>query len=198
MPSKKASSRSKISLKKASPKKASSKVSSKKASPGAFSRFSRWLDSISPTSILAIGLCVLSLSVVHALFIDLGSWYSSLFRSNFDLPVWFFDIALTGVFTLLTISLVLIWNIKTAGRTFIIWLFLLLGMFHVAWSMLFFGFHMVSTAFLDTIAIWTLLWIIIPLVWRRSKTASLLLVPYVAWIALLGVFNGLIAFHYVV
>lgn len=197
MPPKRASSRSVPAKKTSVPTSRKPRTRSVKPKKGFVSRVSDWLDSISPTSILGIGLCVVTLSIVHSLFLDVGDWYFSILRPDFGFEFnarWLFEYLLTGIFALATFSIVTLWNIRSPGRAFLMWLFVLMGMLHLMWSMFFFGLHVLQVAFVDMMALWILTWIIILLAFRRSKTAALMLVPYLLWVTFVGVFNGFVAF----
>lgn len=202
MPSKKASSTStrNASSKKVTKKSAASsrkKPTRRAAKSRTLSaRFSSWLDTISPASVLGIGLCIVILSIIHSLFIDLGDWYASLPKPSIEANGWIFEFALTGVFAFATAAVVILWNIRTRGKAFLMWLFFLLGMVHVMWSMFFFGLHAVQFAFFDIVVLWILLWTVVLLAWRRSKVAAFFLLPYLGWVTFVAVFNGLIVLHY--
>lgn len=196
MPLKKASSARKTSIRKnaaLSSKKTTRRVTKSRT----FShRFSLWLDTISPASVLGIGLCVVILSIVHSLFIDIGDWYASLPKPSIEANDWIFEFALTGVFAFATTAVVMLWNLRIPGRAFLMWLFILAGLVHVMWSMFFFGLHAIEVSLIDIIALWILLWTIILLSWRRSKIAAILLLPYLGWATFVAVFNGLIVLNY--
>lgn len=196
MPPKKAPSPRKTSAKKAALQSSKKTVRRAPASRSLSARFSAWLDTISPASVLGIGLCVVVFSIIHSLFVDLGDWYSSLSKPSIEVNGWIFEFVLTGVFAFATTSIVILWNVRTRGRAFLMWLFVLLGMVHVMWSMFFFGLHATQIALIDIVALWILLWTIILLAWRRSKFAAFFLLPYLGWVTFVTVFNGLIVLNY--
>lgn len=203
MPSQKASSPQKTSPKKRVATSVKSKRPSSKRTPASRNlrvseRFSQWVDTISPTSILAVGLCVVGVSIIHSLFVDIGDWYASFPMVNANIASWFFEFFLTGIFALVTFSIVLIWNIPARGRAFLTWLFVLAGMLQVMWSMFFFALHLVQIAFISIMALWILVTVLVLLTWKRSRIASLMLMPYLAWVTFVGIFNGLVAFQFLI
>lgn len=194
MPSKKTSSAPKKGLvtKKSSqknlrvPKKRSSLAPSRAS---LWTQFSRWLDTISPTSILVIGLFVVTFSVVTTFFVDVSGWYWSLPRPEIMATGWIFQFGLTGVFALLTVSLIILWNARTPGRSFLVWLFVLMGMLHLMWNMFFFALHMTYVSLVISLALLLLVLGLIALVLRRSQIAAIFLVPYFSWVLFLLFFN---------
>lgn len=194
MPSKKATPKSRTASKAVSTHRSSrAKTSSRR--PTLRARFTNWLNTISPSSILVVGFCVVSISIIHTLFVDISDWYWSLPQPEIQATAWFFEFGLTGVFALLTASIVILWNIPRPGRIFLMWLFVLAGMLHIMWNMFFFGLHLVEVSFVDGIALMVLMLAIIMLAWRRSKPAALLLIPYLWWVMFILFFNGWILTH---
>ena len=158
-------------------------------------RFSQWIDTVSPTSILAIGLCVVVISIIHSLFVDIGYWYTPFSILSANVASWIFEFLLTGIFALATFSIVLVWNIPARGRAFIMWLFVLAGMLQIMWSMFFFALHLAQISFVDIVALWMLVVALVLLCWKRSRMASVMLLPYLAWITFVGVLNALMVFQ---
>lgn len=200
MPSQKASSPRKTSSKKrAAPAVKAKRATSRRAlAPRQLSvsmRFSQWIDTVSPTSILAIGLCVVVISIIHSLFVDIGYWYTPFSILSANVASWIFEFLLTGIFALATFSIVLVWNIPARGRAFIMWLFVLAGMLQIMWSMFFFALHLAQISFVDIVALWMLVVALVLLCWKRSRMASVMLLPYLAWITFVGVLNALMVFQ---
>ncbi len=180
---------------KATPKPRTTRRASRAKTPTLRVRFMSWLNTISPSSILIVGFCVVSISIIHTLFVDISDWYWSLPQPEIQATDWLFEFGLTGVFALVTASIVILWNIPKPGRIFMMWLFILAGMLHIMWNMFFFGLHLVEASFVDGIALMVLMLAIIMLAWRRSKPAALLLVPYLWWVMFILFFNGWILAH---
>lgn len=195
MPPKKASSRGKTPSRKSLAKVKRPAVRRSASKRHLLARFSRWLDTVSPTSIFIIGLFSVATSIVHSLFIDIGSWYATLPKPGIDLNGWIFETALTIIFICATASAVVAWSIPSRGRAFIMWLFVLLGMVQMMWSMFFFGLHVMPMSFFTMVSMWILLWILILLLLRRSKLSAALLFPYLVWSTFMITFNGLIALN---
>lgn len=158
------------------------------------SSFLAWLDAVSPFSILVIGLCVVSVSILSSFFIDLQQWYFSVPITVYQLSSLTFEYVLTGIFGFVALSIILLWNAGDRPRMFLMWLFLLAGILHVMWSMFFFGLHVVSVSFVVALALFVLMLAIILISWKRSPFAVLFLAPYLVWLSVVTVFCGWITF----
>ena len=62
-------------------------------------------------------------------------------------------------------------------------------MLNGAWSWLFFGQQSMSAALVDIALLWVTIVAFIATAWLRSKTASALFVPYLAWVTLATALN---------
>lgn len=127
-------------------------------------------------------------------------WYSTqLIRPDLTPPKIAFPIAWNLIFLFTTISALIVWNKSEEGKNFLLKLFrkkqqpkfwLIMELFaanavlNVVWSVLFFTLHAIFPAFIEMIILELTLLFLIPLVWKVSKLASLLLVPYAAWVGL--------------
>ena len=60
---------------------------------------------------------------------------------------------------------------------------------NVAWSCLFFGLRSPGLGFADIILLWMGIAATLTVFWRRSATAGLLFVPYLAWVTFAAVLN---------
>ena len=57
------------------------------------------------------------------------------------------------------------------------------------WSILFFGFQQPGIAAIEIVLMWAAILATIVAVWNRSTSASLLLVPYLAWVTFAVLLN---------
>lgn len=96
----------------------------------------------------------------------------------------------TTLFILATISALLVWKrAKKVSESLFRWrvdvsiVFALNALLNVWWSVLFFGFHQPFWAIWDAAALGITVAMLIRMIWVRSKFASLLLVPYLFWVA---------------
>lgn len=112
------------------------------------------------------------------------SWYR-----NLNLPAWTppgstIGLVWTTIFVLAAVSLLLAFDGAGSARALrpVVRVALLNGALNVLWSVLFFGFHRIGAATVEAALLGaSVLWLM-TLVWPLSRTASLLLAPYAAWV----------------
>lgn len=143
----------------------------------------------------------LFLSVAVCLFIGFGgslvttpsisTWYTTLNKPSFNPPNWIFGPVWTTLFILMGIAAFLIWNeglkkkpVKNALAIFVVQLVL-----NFFWSLVFFGWHMPVLAFAEIIVLWIMILLTITKFRKLSKTASNLLIPYLAWVSFAAILN---------
>jgi tryptophan-rich sensory protein len=68
-------------------------------------------------------------------------------------------------------------------------LFAINGLLNVAWSVLFFRVHRLDWALLEVALLWLSIVGLMYLIARSSRVASLLLLPYLAWVTFAGCLN---------
>jgi tryptophan-rich sensory protein len=146
----------------------------------------RW---VLPGAIAAIAAIITA--AVGATITDIGAWYQALKQPDWAPPTWLFGPAWTLIFGLCTISGATAW---LAARTRlqaenIIGLFALNGFLNLLWSFLFFRMHRPDYAALEVGILWSSIAALIVVLWRISRPASLLLVPYLAWVSFAAMLN---------
>ncbi len=134
----------------------------------------------------------------------LGSWFNSfgmpwyqseLIRPDLAPPNYLFPIAWTTIFILATITALMVWNKpqfeerylvifkrKTYDFNLIIGFFIANAILNALWSLLFFTFHLIFPALIEMLILEATTLILMILIWRHSKVASLLLLPYLLWV----------------
>ena len=112
-------------------------------------------------------------------------WYQTI-----ALPAWTPSGAIIGavwmvLFILTTISALIVWNKieRTWVYRHIIRFFILNAILNVLFSATFFSAHLFGVAVFDAAVLCLTVVILIALIWRFSRMAALLLVPYAAWTA---------------
>ncbi|MFH1253766.1 MAG: TspO/MBR family protein [Candidatus Uhrbacteria bacterium] len=123
-------------------------------------------------------------------------WYSTLNKPSFNPPNWLFGPVWTILFVLMGIAAFLIWQrgwkkleVKNALKIFLSQLIL-----NTLWSILFFGLHSPTAAFLEIIALWLLILATIISFWKISRPAAYLLFPYILWVTFAAFLNLTIVF----
>jgi len=120
----------------------------------------------------------------------LASWYFKLNLPSIAPPGCFIGLMWTIIYTLTTISAIILWNLTSdkwaqwQGRYWLIWILFILNTFlNVYWSYLFFVQHQIGWAIVEMLLLEVTNLALIFLSRKFSKTASYLLIPYAAWVA---------------
>jgi len=121
---------------------------------------------------------------------NIPAWYVSLVKPSFNPPNWLFAPVWTALFALMGISLYLIWTKSKGRRPF--YAFTVQLLLNVAWSILFFGLKSPSAGFVCIVALWLSIAACIIMFWKISRTASMLFVPYIAWVSFASLLNYMI------
>jgi len=131
--------------------------------------------------------------VVGSLFTypSIQTWYATVRKPDFTPPNWVFAPVWIILFVLMGISAYLIWikglenkNIRIALLIFGIQLVL-----NGLWSFLFFGLQSPLYAFFEVIILWLVILLTITKFSKISKTAGLLLIPYIIWVSFAAILN---------
>lgn len=119
------------------------------------------------------------------------SWYAGLEKPSFSPPNWLFAPVWFLLYTLMGIAAYLIWDrgvgkkeVKTALTLFAVQLVL-----NSLWSVIFFGLRLPQYAFLEIVALWVFILLTILSFYKISKTAGLLLLPYILWVSFAAILN---------
>ena len=118
-------------------------------------------------------------------------WYESLKKPFFNPPNWLFGPVRTGLYTLMGISLFLVWRrresnpqVKMALTLFFIQLIL-----NALWSLAFFGLQSPLLGLVDIVLLWIAIFLTIQKFYAISRTAAFLLLPYILWVSFAVVLN---------
>ncbi|MBW2971904.1 tryptophan-rich sensory protein [Candidatus Woesearchaeota archaeon] len=137
----------------------------------------------------AIVICQLA-GIIGSLFTasSIGSWYSALNKPSFNPPNWVFGPVWITLYTMMGISLYLVW--RSGSRDWLV-----LGVFglqlvlNTLWSILFFGMHAPGWAFVEIVVLWASIVATIVVFFGVSRTASYLLIPYALWVSFAALLN---------
>ncbi len=141
--------------------------------------------------ILVAVLWVSAVSVLGQTLTDLGPWYQALRQPEWKPPDWAFGVIWTSIFVLLVIAGVMAWRqtANAAQRVQLLALFGINSMLHVLWSLLFFTVKRPDWSMWELPLLWLSIVALIVTIWRLSKVASLLLLPYLVWVTIAGFLN---------
>jgi tryptophan-rich sensory protein len=111
------------------------------------------------------------------------TWYASLKKPFFTPPSWIFAPVWITLYTLMGISLYIVWK-KGPDRHDVrrgVSLFAVQLALNVLWSMVFFGMESPLYGFIIIVLLWVVLLATVITFYRISKPAGVLLVPYFLW-----------------
>ncbi|MCL4354729.1 tryptophan-rich sensory protein [Patescibacteria group bacterium] len=142
--------------------------------------------------IISIAICQ-SACLIGALFTvsSIENWFNLLNQPSFRPPNWLFGPVWTTLYTLIGISLYWIWTagtekkeVKDALKLFAIHLAL-----NASWSIVFFGMHNIFLSLVNIIALWILIVMVMFKFYKINRKASLILLPYLAWVSFATILN---------
>ncbi len=116
------------------------------------------------------------------------TWYADLQKPAFSPPNWLFGPVWITLYTLMGISLYLIWNQKKNVKIPLTLFFIQL-ILNSIWSIIFFGLQNPFYALIEIIILWIMILITIISFFKVSKKASLLLLPYIFWVTVATFLN---------
>lgn len=123
--------------------------------------------------------------------LSVDTWYVSLTKPDFTPPSWIFAPVWTALYTMMGVALYLVWSRLMGGKRrlrWIIFFFVHLGL-NVLWSYLFFGHRDLLFGLIGISALWlSIAWLMLS-AFRFERRATLLLLPYLAWVSFAGYLN---------
>jgi translocator protein len=132
----------------------------------------------------------LILGVAGGMFTKLSPWYYALNQPGWKPPDWAIGPIWTLIFIFLTSAIAYAWAAADAGqRTAMLAALAVNGVLNMAWSWIFFILQKPWTAFLEVILFWLSIVALIWVMGSISKTAGLLLLPYLAWVTTASALN---------
>ena len=147
----------------------------------------RWLL---PASVAALATAFIA--ALGATITQLGPWYQSLEQPPWAPPDMAFGPAWTLIFALSAMSAVTAWMAAPDRESAdgLLGLYAFNGSLNLLWSFMFFRLQRPDIAAIEVWFLWASVALLIVKCWRYSRTAALLLVPYLAWVAFAGVLNA--------
>lgn len=122
---------------------------------------------------------------------ELSPWYREIRKPSWQPPEWLFGPAWSVILALAALSAFLAWRSAPdrSSRVLIALLFVLNGVANILWSPLFFKLRRPDWALWEVPFLWASILVPIVLLYPISRTASLLLVPYLAWVSFAAFLN---------
>jgi tryptophan-rich sensory protein len=112
-----------------------------------------------------------------------GEWYEGIAKPNWRPPNWVFGPAWAVLFTTIAIAGWRVWSkspetdVSVALTIYFVHLLL-----NAAWSWLYFGLRRIDLAFYEILVLWASILAMIIAFHPIDETASLMLLPYLAWV----------------
>ncbi len=124
---------------------------------------------------------------------EIPNWYAGLNKPSFNPPNWLFGPVWTLLYTLMAISFYLIWKqVDSQQKKLAILFFMVQFILNFCWSMIFFKYHLIGWALVEILVMWIFILITIFHFWKLSKTAAILLWPYLFWVSFASILNAAI------
>jgi tryptophan-rich sensory protein len=136
--------------------------------------------------------CSFSVAGIGGALTDLGPWYQALKQPEWKPPDAAFGTIWTTIFTLCALSGWGAWQLSDtrAKQIRIGVLFALNAGLNIFWSWLYFNQHRPDWSLVELYFLWASILLLIVGLWRLSKTSSVMLLPYLAWVTAAGFLNA--------
>ena len=115
-------------------------------------------------------------------------WYAALEKPWFTPPNWLFAPVWLSLYFLMGATLFLIWGKRPRSGPALLAFGVQLAL-NVAWSAVFFGAHELFLGFAVIAALWASILVTMALSYRVSRSAAVLLVPYILWVTVASSLN---------
>ncbi|MBC2771938.1 tryptophan-rich sensory protein [Rhizobium sp. AQ_MP] len=116
-----------------------------------------------------------------------GEWYEGLRKPNWTPPKWAFPVVWTILYVMIGYAGWLVWDAQGWSQPVALW-----GLQMVAnalWSYFFFGLRRMDLALVDVAVLWLSIAAFIIVAWSATPLASLLFLPYLAWVTAAATLN---------
>lgn len=125
----------------------------------------------------------------------IGDWYAFLNKPSFSPPNWLFGLVWLTLYTLMGVAFYRVWSggLNKKGVKFAFWFFIIHLFINASWSIIFFGFHNISLAFVIILLLLAMISVSIKLFRHINRLASNLLIPYLVWVLFASVLNYYLA-----
>lgn len=118
------------------------------------------------------------------------TWYAGLVRPAIAPPNWLFGPVWTALYVMMAVAAWLVWRRPASPpRRAAMRLFALQLALNSLWSFLFFGFGRIDLALLEIVVLWAAIVATTIAYAGVSRSAALLMLPYIAWVSFAAVLN---------
>lgn len=116
-----------------------------------------------------------------------GEWYEGLRKPGWTPPRWAFPVVWSILYVAIGYAGWLVWS--TAGWSLPLLLWGVQMVANALWSFFFFGMRRMDLALIDVSVLWLSIALFIIVAWSIAPLASLLFVPYLAWVTAAATLN---------
>jgi tryptophan-rich sensory protein len=142
--------------------------------------------------LLALSLAVAGVSAAVTIK-SVGDWYPTLAKPPFNPPNWLFGPVWTLLYIAMAIAAWRIWRLRDRAPVGLALVLYAAQMtLNFAWSLIFFGMHLIGAAMADIAALLALLAATTLAFWKRDRLAGALMTPYLAWVSFAAILNNAI------
>lgn len=135
--------------------------------------------------------CVTVVALAGMAGTELGPWYQGLRQPAWKPPDTWFGPAWTLIFALTGWAGARAWlRADAVQRRRLIWIFGINGALNVLWSWLFFRLRRPDWALAEVLPFWLSIGLMVLVASRIDRVASLLLLPYLVWVAFAAALNA--------
>lgn len=121
---------------------------------------------------------------------EISGWYSTIRKPAWNPPAWVFGPVWTTLYAMMAVAGWLAWQSEPGPqRTQLLWLFAIQLALNFLWSPLFFTLHRPGLAAIEILFLWAAIGAFTVAAWDASRAASLLFLPYWAWVSFAAVLN---------
>jgi len=121
---------------------------------------------------------------------EIGPWYFQLQKPSWQPPDWLFGPAWTTIYVLTSIAGVKAWRrADQVQRRYFLGALLLNLVLNLLWSLIFFTSQRPDIALLEVVPLWLSILLMVLLVRGYSPVSSVLMLPYLGWVAFAAYLN---------
>jgi translocator protein len=129
---------------------------------------------------------VLAVSSTGAFFRP-GVWYAGLRKPSWTPPNWLFGPAWAVLYVMIAFAGWFVWQAVGVGPVLALWFGQML--INASWSWVMFGMRRIGAALATLVLLWLSIAAFIIFAWPIAPNASLLFMPYLAWVTFAGALN---------
>ncbi len=118
-----------------------------------------------------------------------AEWYLSIVKPSWNPPAWVFGPVWSTLYVLMGVAAWRVWRETQARRGTALSLWWTQLALNALWSPLFFGMKRLDLALLEILVLLVAIVATARAFWRIDRTAGVLLVPYIAWVAFAAFLN---------